>query len=80
MKFTLTCIDSDGTRSEKQFDSNYLVDVVDKTSDFLQGVGFVFDELEVKMPSDYEDSSPYDYDQLLKDKVSFIRTNRINNK
>jgi hypothetical protein len=56
------------------------VDVVDKTSDFLQGVGFVFDELEVKMPSDYEDSSPYDYDQLLKDKVSFIRTNRINNK
>ena len=75
MKFTLTCIDSDGTRSEKQFDSNY-----DKTSDFLQGVGFVFDELEVKMPSDYEDSSPYDYDQLLKDKVSFIRTNRINNK
>lgn len=80
MKFTLTCIDSDGTRSEKQFDSNYLVDVVDKTSDFLQGVGFVFDELEVKMPSDYEDSDPYDYDQLLKDKVSFIRTNRINNK
>jgi|TARA_B100001093_G_scaffold374938_1_gene359942 hypothetical protein len=80
MKFTLTCIDSDGTRSEKQFDSNYLVDVVDKTSDFLQGVGFVFDELEVKMPSDYEDSDPYDYDQLLKDKVSFIRANRINNK
>tara|TARA_B100000902_G_scaffold306216_1_gene294784 strand:+ start:458 stop:691 length:234 start_codon:yes stop_codon:yes gene_type:complete len=74
MKFTLTCVDSDGTVSEKQFDSNYLVDVVDKTSDFLQGVGFVFDELEVKMPTDYGDFSFEDYDQLISDNVSPIRS------
>ena len=79
MKFTLTCIDSDGTRSEKQFDSNYLVDVVDKTSDFLQGVGFVFDELSINMPNNYQDYNFQDYEELISDKVSPIRSFESNN-
>lgn len=79
MKFTLTCIDSDGTRSEKQFDSNYLVDVVDKTSDFLQGVGFVFDELSISMPDNYQDCNFHDYEELISDKVSPIRSFESNN-
>ena len=79
MKFTLTCIDSDGTVSEKQFDSNYLVDVVDKTSDFLQGVGFVFDELSIKMPDNYQDYNFPDYEELISDKVSPIRSFESNN-
>ena len=79
MKFTLTCIDSDGTRSEKQFDSNYLVDVVDKTSDFLQGVGFVFDELSINMPDSYQDHNFHDYEELISDNVSPIRSFESNN-
>jgi len=79
MKFTLTCIDSDGTRSEKQFESNYLADVVDKTSDFLQGVGFVFDELSINMPNNYQDYNFQDYEELISDKVSPIRSFESNN-
>lgn len=49
MQFTLTCVDEDGTLTEKSFESNYLDDVVSKTQDFLHGVGFVFEELEVQV-------------------------------
>lgn len=49
MEFTLTCRDEDGTRTEKRFDAVFLDDVVSKTQDFLHGVGFVFEELEVNV-------------------------------
>lgn len=49
MQFTLTCRDEDGTITEKRFEGIYLDDVVAKTQDFLHGVGFVFEELEVQV-------------------------------
>ena len=49
MQFTLTCRDEDGTITEKRFEGVYLDDVVSKTQDFLHGVGFVFEELEVQV-------------------------------
>jgi hypothetical protein len=49
MQFTLTCCDEDGTITEKRFEGVYLDDVVSKTQDFLHGVGFVFEELEVQV-------------------------------
>ena len=53
--FTLTCVDEDGTESKKEFQSAYLTDVVEKTEDFLRGVGFFFDELKVSNESHYGD-------------------------
>ena len=47
MQFKLTCTDEDGTITLKEFDGIFLDDVVAKTQDFLHGVGFVFDELDV---------------------------------
>lgn len=47
MQFTLTCRDEDGTITEKRFDGVFLDDVVSKVQDFLHGVGFVFEELEI---------------------------------
>jgi hypothetical protein len=47
MQFKLTCTDEDGTITRKDFDGIFLDDVVAKTQDFLHGVGFVFDELDV---------------------------------
>ena len=55
--FTLTCTDDDGTESKKEFSSVYLTDVVEKTEDFLRGVGFYFDELKVSNESHYNDGS-----------------------
>lgn len=49
MQFTLTCRDEDGTITRKEFDGNYLDDVVSKTQDFLHGVGFVFEELHTQV-------------------------------
>ena len=48
MQFTMSCRDEDGTVTEKRFESVYLDDVVGKTEDFLKGVGFVFETLEVQ--------------------------------
>ena len=47
MQFKLTCTDEGGTITRKDFDGIFLDDVVAKTQDFLHGVGFVFDELDV---------------------------------
>lgn len=49
-KFYLSATDEDGTVSKKEFETDYLQDVVDKTSDFLAGVGYCFGEL-VTTPS-----------------------------
>ena len=43
--FILTAIDDEGTNTTKEFTNDELKDVVDKTSDFLKGVGYVFDDL-----------------------------------
>lgn len=57
-KFILRAIDEDGTVSVKQFESLYLPDVVEKTEDFLRGVGFVFDRLDTVNDEEVEESSP----------------------
>ena len=43
--FILTAIDDDGTNTTKEFTSEGLKEVVEKTSDFLKGVGYVYDDL-----------------------------------
>ena len=55
MQFKLTCTDEDGTITRKDFDGIFLDDVVAKTQDFLHGVGFVFDELDVIRDAREED-------------------------
>tara|TARA_B100001250_G_scaffold410585_1_gene437326 strand:- start:1266 stop:1511 length:246 start_codon:yes stop_codon:yes gene_type:complete len=54
-KFTLTATDEDKTITTKTFESNYITDVVDKTSDFFRGVGFCFDEISVSNESRFDD-------------------------
>ena len=46
-QFTLTCTDEDETITSKEFDATILTEVVDNTHDFLHGVGYVFEELQV---------------------------------
>ena len=53
MHYTLTHRDEDGTLTIKEFDGIMLDDVVSRIQDFLHGVGFVFEELEIH-------SHPYD--------------------
>ena len=44
-QFTLICTDEDQTISTKEFEATILQDVVEKTEDFLRGVGYVFEGL-----------------------------------
>ena len=46
-QFTLTCTDEDETITSKEFDATILTEVVEKTQDFLHGVGYGFEELQV---------------------------------
>ncbi len=46
-QFTLTCTDDDNTVTSKDFEATILNEVVEKTQDFLHGVGYVFEELQV---------------------------------
>jgi len=46
-QFTLTCTDDDETITSKEFEATILTEVVEKTQDFLHGVGYVFEELQV---------------------------------
>ena len=57
--FTLTAVDDDGTVTSKTFESPFLREVVEKTDDFLRGVGFVYEELNVI-------HSDEDYDKVAK--------------
>jgi len=52
--FTLICTDEDDTVSSKEFEATYLDEVVEKTADFLHGVGYCFEDLrtEVDLKSD----------------------------
>ena len=47
-QFTLICTDDDSTVTTKEFEATVLDDVVDKTQDFLKGVGYCFEELTPK--------------------------------
>ena len=44
-QFTLICTDEDQTISTKEFEVTILDEVVEKTEDFLRGVGYVFEGL-----------------------------------
>ena len=56
MQFKLTCTDEDGTITRKEFDGIFLDDVISKTQDFLHGVGYCFEELQVKESIDTDDN------------------------
>ena len=53
--FILTAIDDDGTNTTKEFKSEGLKEVVEKTSDFLKGVGYFFDDLTYTVQQQQED-------------------------
>ena len=53
--FILTAIDDDGTNTTKEFTSEGLKEVVEKTSDFLKGVGYVYDDLTYTVTNEQED-------------------------
>ena len=44
-QFTLICTDEDQTITTKEFEATILDEVVEKTEDFLRGVGYVFEGL-----------------------------------
>jgi len=44
-QFKLVCTDEDQTISTKAFEATILDEVVEKTEDFLRGVGYVFEGL-----------------------------------
>jgi hypothetical protein len=72
MQFTLTCRDEDGTITEKRFDGVFLDDVVSKVQDFLHGVGFVFEELEINNSYSDEKTSWVDFITETEDKVAQV--------
>tara|TARA_A200000159_G_scaffold11717_1_gene9868 strand:- start:343 stop:576 length:234 start_codon:yes stop_codon:yes gene_type:complete len=57
--FILTATDEDGTVTTKEFEGTILQDVVEKTADFLHGVGYVFDDLYVIEESEDNDVLPF---------------------
>jgi len=59
--FILTATDEDGTVTTKEFEGTLIQDVVEKTSDFLHGVGYVFDDLIVDegISTDTENLIPF---------------------
>ena len=66
-EFQLSCTDEDGTATNKAFSSDTLPIVVEKIEDFLHGVGFVFDSLDLVIDKskpvvkkDKDDSESYD--------------------
>ena len=48
-QFTLVCTDEDSTVTTKEFEAMLLSEVVEKTQDFLKGVGYVFEELHTQV-------------------------------
>ena len=55
-QFTLTCTDEDETVTSKEFEATILNEVVEKTQDFLHGVGYCSEELQVKQSIDTDDN------------------------
>ncbi|MAQ89300.1 MAG: hypothetical protein CMM03_05550 [Rhodopirellula sp.] len=61
-QFTLICKDEDSTVTTKEFEAMLLNEVIDKTQDFLKGVGYVFEELHTQvypLPQNDEITSLY---------------------
>lgn len=47
-KFMLSMIEENGDVTTKEFDTDYLYDILERTEDFLRGCGFVFEgQLEI---------------------------------
>ena len=65
-RFKLVAVDDDtSVKDVKTFNADTLTDVVDQFSDFLRGVGFVFDDLSVNVSSPWGEVEESDYDQLV---------------
>lgn len=58
-QFTLICTDEDSTVTTKEFDAMLLKEVVEKTQDFLKGVGYVFEELHTQVHPIPDDTDDY---------------------
>ena len=65
-QFTLICTDEDSTVTTKEFEATVLDDVVDKTQDFLKGVGYCFEELHTQV-FPLPESNDDDYSSLYRD-------------
>ena len=67
-QFTLICTDEDQTVSSKEFEATVLDEVVEKTADFLKGVGYVFEDLTTQVyPSSDTSDDDFDYAKLYRD-------------
>lgn len=66
-QFTLICTDEDQTVTTKEFEATVLDDVVDKTQDFLKGVGYCFEELRTQVYPVPETSDDNDYMSIYRD-------------
>lgn len=67
-QFTLICTDEDSTVTTKEFEATVLEDVVNKTEDFLKGVGYCFEELHTQVyPIADSDSDKDDYASIYRD-------------
>ena len=67
-QFTLICTDEDSTVTTKEFEATMLNDVVDKTQDFLKGVGYCFEELHTQVfPIPEDTSGKDDYASIYRD-------------
>lgn len=58
-QFTLICTDEDSTVTTKEFEATLLNEVVEKTQDFLKGVGYVFEDLEVNVNEEHSSTLEY---------------------
>ncbi len=66
-QFTLICTDEDQTVSSKEFEATVLDEVVEKTADFLKGVGYVFDDLHTQVYPTPENDDTFDYASIYRD-------------
>ena len=64
---TLICTDDDSAVTTKEFEATVLDDVVDKTQDFLKGVGYCFEELHTQVYPIPETSDTDDYTSVYRD-------------
>lgn len=65
-RFKIVATDDDtGTRDVKKFNAETLTDVVDQFSDFLRGVGFVFDDLTANVSPWEQEADELDPNLLL---------------
>ena len=66
-QFTLVCTDEDSTVTTKEFEAMLLSEVVEKTQDFLKGVGYVFEELHTQVYPVPDSDDGDDYTSIYRD-------------